>query len=212
MLKNNNVNADPANQNAIDVAMMRRCIELSAAATQYGEFPFASIICEGATIVAEATNRVARSRDVSQHAEILAVSKAQQVLGRKDLSRCTIYSNVEPCAMCSFPIRETRIGRVVFAMTSPMMGGLSKWNVLRDIEISNVMPEAFGPVPETVAGLLRRDAEQVWQKWNPVIWTIVKHRGCFGSGHERYEHKRAIPLRLGFIRRLMMQYRDRHSI
>ena len=32
---------------------------------------------------------------------------AQKALGTKDLSGCTLYTNVEPCAMCSFPIRET---------------------------------------------------------------------------------------------------------
>ena len=88
-----------------------------------------------------------------RHAEILAISEAQRVLGRSDLSDCTIYSNVEPCPMCSFPIRETRIGRVVYAISSPMMGGFSKWNVLGDNEISNVMPQVFGDAPEVAAGL-----------------------------------------------------------
>lgn len=47
--------------------------------------------------------------------------------------------------MCSFAIRETRIGRVVFSIKSPMMGGLSKWNVLRGTEASHALPEVFGP-------------------------------------------------------------------
>jgi tRNA(adenine34) deaminase len=200
------------NQTEIDKTMMRHCIQLSAAAPQSGEFPFAAIVSEGANIVAEVTNRVAQDRDVTRHAELLAISKAQQVLGTKDLSRCTIYSNVEPCVMCSFPIRETRIARVVFAIRSPLMGGYSKWNVLRDAEISNVMPEAFGPIPETIAGLLHAEAEKVWWKWNPAIWGVIRSRGCFGPPHDRCEHKPAIPLELGFLRRMMIQYRNRHSI
>ena len=64
--------------------------------------------------------------------------------------------------MCAFAARETRIGRVVFAIKSPMMGGVSKWNVLRDTELSNAMPEVFGPVPEVVAGLLQEEAERIW--------------------------------------------------
>jgi len=200
------------NQTERDAAMMRRCIQLSAAATQSGEFPFAAIVCEGANIVAEATNCVAQDCDVTRHAELLAISKAQQVLGTKDLSRCTIYSNVEPCVMCSFPIRETRIARVVFAIRSPLMGGYSKWNVLRDAELANVMPEAFGPVPETVAGLLHAEAEKVWWKWNPAIWGVIRYRGCFGTPRDRCEHKQAVPFRFGFMRRMMIQYRNRHSI
>jgi len=196
----------------VDAAMMRRCIALSAKAARGGEFPFAAIVCKGSEIIAEATNQVAKKHDVCQHAELVAISKAQRVLGRSDLSACTIYSNVEPCVMCSFPIRETRIGRVVFAIKSPMMGGYSKWNVLRDDGLSNVMPEAFGPAPEMVAGLLQREAEKVWWKWSPVIWAVIKRRGCFGEVRDAYERQPAPPLLVGFVRRLMMQYRNRHSI
>src|SRR5262249_57592501 len=187
--------AGHVDQTSIDVAMMQRCIELSKTATRKGEFPFAAVVCEGKNIVAEEINGVAQNGDVTRHAELLAVSKAQQMLGRKDLSRCTIYSNVEPCVMCAFPIRETRMARVVFALRSPMMGGFSKWNVLRDAEIANVMPEAFGPVPETIAGLMQKEAEEVWRKWNPIIWGGIKSRGCFGSPLH-FEPTHALPLPL----------------
>ena len=189
------------NQADIDAAMMRHCISLSATATKKGEFPFAAIVCDGAKIVAEATNSVAQDCDVTRHAELVAISKAQQVLGKKDLSGCAIYSNVEPCVMCSFPIRETRIARVIFAIRSPLMGGYSKWNLLRDTEISNVMPEAFGCVPETIVGLLQDEAEKVWRKWNPVIWGVIRYRGCFGAPHDRCKAKHASRLRLSFMRR-----------
>ena len=132
----------------------------------------------------EATNRVVQDGDVTQHAEILAISEAQRVLGRSDLSDCTIYSSVEPCPMCAFPIRETRIGRVVYAISSPMMGGFSKWNVLGDNEISNVMPEVFGDVPEVSAGLLYREAAAVWRKWNPMFWLGIRFRGCLAESDD----------------------------
>ena len=192
-------------QSAIDIAMMRRCIALSAVAAKQRELPFASLVCDGCEVVAEATNGVARDADVTRHVELLAVSAAQKKLGRKDLSNCTIYSNVEPCAMCAFPIRETGIGRVVFAISSPMMGGFSKWNILRDAEISAAMPEAFGPVPEVIAGLCRAEAEKVWRSWNPLAWAVIRHRGCFGRAGEadRPVHLPALPGRNGLIGRLL---------
>jgi tRNA(adenine34) deaminase len=200
---------DPSDQAAIDTAMMQRCIRLSATATAEGEYPFAAVICEGGRVVAEATNEVARNGDVTRHAELVAVSKAQQVLGRRDLSNCTLYSNVEPCVMCSFPIRETGMARVVYAIGSPIMGGFSRWNVLRDAELSKVMPEAFGPIPEVIAGLLQHEAEQVWRNWNPLIWGIIKYRGCFGSTPEDCRHMRAIPSQQGLLGRLVTLYRRR---
>jgi len=198
--------ADRTDQAAIDTAMMQRCIRLSAAATAEGEYPFAAVICKGDLVVAEATNQVARNGDVTQHAELVAVSKAQQVLGRRDLSNCTLYSNVEPCAMCSFPVRETGIARVVYAIGSPIMGGFSRWNVLRDAELSDAMPEAFGPIPEVIAGLLQREAEEVWRSWNPVIWGVIKSRGCFDAAPEEFQHMRAIPPQ-GLLRRVASLYR-----
>jgi tRNA(adenine34) deaminase len=170
---------DPDIAHDIDIAMMRRCIERSRMATLEGEFPFASVIGRGGEIVAEATNRVVRDADVTRHAELLAISAAQRSLGRGRLTGCTIYANVEPCAMCSFPIRESRIDRVVFAIASPLMGGHSKWGILTDREMSTVMPEAFAAPPAVVTGLLRTEAEKVWRNWNPLIWGIIKWRGCF---------------------------------
>src|SRR5215218_9111491 len=136
------------NPSEIDLKMMRRCVELSADAVRANELPFSCVICRDGQVIVETTNRVARDADVTRHAEIIAISQAQRILGRKDLSDCTLYSNVEPFPMCSFPIRETRIGRVVYSISSPMMGGFSKWNVLGDSEISHVMPEVFGEKPE----------------------------------------------------------------
>lgn len=122
------INGFDGNRSAIDKTMMERCIELSAKAIDQGEMPFACLICHGAEILVEATNQVSHAEDITRHAEIVAISKAQQMLGRKNLSDCTLYSTVEPCAMCAFAAREIRIGRVVFAIKSPMVGGVSKWN------------------------------------------------------------------------------------
>lgn len=164
-----------------DVAMMTRCIELARDAAKAGEFPFASVVGKDGAVVAEAANRVVRDRDVTRHAELLAIAEAQSVLGRRILSGCTLYSIVEPCPMCAFPAREAQIGRVVFALRSPLMGGMSKWNILRDAEISSAMPEAFGAVPEVVVGVLAREAEEVWKSWNPIAWHVIRRRGCFAA-------------------------------
>lgn len=193
-------------QLACDTEMMRRCIRLSAAAGKAGEFPFAALICDGDRVLIEATNQVARSGDVTRHAELVAVSAAQELLGRKNLSGHTLYSNIEPCPMCSFPVRETRISRVVYAISSPVMGGFSRWNILRDTEISSVMPEAFGPVPEVIAGLCKGEAEKVWWKSKPVAWMVIKHRGCFGDAQNptsALDQMPAIPMRGGWLRKML---------
>jgi tRNA(adenine34) deaminase len=193
---------DRSAQDAIDAAMMARCIALSKTATQEGEFPFACVIARDGEVVVETTNRVARDGDVTRHAEIVAVSIAQKALGTKDLSGCTLYTNVEPCAMCSFPIRETRISRVVYAIGSRLMGGDSKWDVLGDGELAQVMPEAFGAAPEIVRGYMRRDAEKAWRSWNPLIWGVIRYRGCFGEPPKAEPVTPAAPRRRNIFQKL----------
>jgi tRNA(adenine34) deaminase len=164
---------------SFDGKMMKRCIELSRVAASHGELPFASIICRDGQIVAEAGNRVVAEGDVTRHAELIAVSEAQRVLGKRRLKGCTIYSNVEPCVMCSMPIREAGINRVVYSICSPVMGGFSRWNVLGDHRLSRAMPIYFRRPPEIVAGLLAQEAEMVWKECRPILWRLIKLRGCF---------------------------------
>ena len=58
---------DRTTTEAIDAAMMARCIELSKTAKQVGEFPFACVIAKDGKVVVETLNRVARDGDVTRH-------------------------------------------------------------------------------------------------------------------------------------------------
>jgi tRNA(adenine34) deaminase len=176
-----------------DLQMMERCLELAQRGVDNGELPFGAVIVSRGEIIAEATNCVSSEGDVTRHAELVALSEAQKVLKRKRLQDCTLYTIVEPCPMCSFPAREARIGRVVFALSSPVMGGFSKWDVLKDDDLSRKLPEVFGPPPEIVSGLLSAQAEQVWSRWHPLAWHIMKRRGCIGPVEEPPERHAGAP-------------------
>ena len=176
-----------------DLQMMERCLEVAQLGSKQGELPFGALIVSRGRVIAAATNCVSSEGDVTRHAEVVALSEAQKVLKRKRLQDCTLYSIVEPCPMCSFPSREARIGRVVFALSSPVMGGCSKWDVLKDEDLSNKLPEVFGPPPEIVSGLLSAQAEQVWSEWNPLAWRFMKRRGCFGPTADLPERHAAAP-------------------
>jgi tRNA(adenine34) deaminase len=173
---------DAASLEAVDERMMRRAIALGAGSGRR-ELPFACVICRDEEIIAESTNTVRRDQDVTRHAEIVAMAQARRVLGRRSLADCTLYTTVEPCAMCAFAIRESRIGRVVYALRSPIMGGHSKWNILDDPELSRSMPEVFGAPPDVRPDVLARDAERGWFTWNPLVWGIIRMRGCFAVHH-----------------------------
>ena len=164
----------------LDRKMMTQCIELSRASGAAGEYPYGAVISRGGQVVAASINRVTQDGDVTRHAEVVTISAAQKALNTVSLDECTIYANAEPCVFCCYAIRESRISRVVYGLQSPHMGGVSKWNVLADDDLSSAMPEVFAPPPEIVAGFMAKEAEQALLDWNPLVATIIKGRGLFG--------------------------------
>jgi tRNA(adenine34) deaminase len=173
--------------------MMTRCIDLSKASGKAGEYPYAAVICRNGKVIAESANRVMRDRDVTRHAEVVAISKAQKQLSTISLDCCEIYVNAEPCAFCCYAIRESRIRRVIYGLSSPHMGGLSKWNVLNDFDLSSAMPEVFAPPPEILSGYMEREAEQALVAWNPLAAEVIRRHGLFVST-PRVQRKQ-LPLR-----------------
>src|SRR5262249_3967905 len=130
--------------------------------------------------------------DVTRHAEVIAISAAQNAIGRQALRRATLYSNIEPCAMCCYCIREAWISRVVYALSSPIMGGVSKWNILRDSHLSDCVP-IFAPAPEVISGVLLAEVQEAWRDWNPLVWELVKLRGVLTAPQERGDDITELP-------------------
>jgi tRNA(adenine34) deaminase len=158
---------------------MRRCFELARDAIGRGELPFGSVIAREGDELAGEANGVREARDVTRHAEVCAIVAAQKRLGRAALDGCTLYTNVEPCAFCSYAIRESRIARVVFALRSPVMGGASRWDVLHDEGLSRELPEVFAPAPAVTAGFLAEEADAVLRETAPMMWATSRARGLF---------------------------------
>ncbi|MEJ0077233.1 MAG: nucleoside deaminase [Alphaproteobacteria bacterium] len=192
-----------------DAEMMRRAIALAVRSGREGEYPYGVVIARDGEVVAESINRVAHERDVTRHAEVVAISEAQKKLGTVSLDDCTIYVSAEPCVFCCYAIRESRIGRVVYGLTSPHMGGVSKWPVLTDQDISDAMPEVFPGPPEIVAGFMAREAEEALLKASPVIARAMKTRGLFVAAQMDVGMTRSVTMRERIMRLLRRTVFDR---
>ncbi|WP_172875975.1 nucleoside deaminase [Micromonospora inositola] len=87
--------------------------------------------------------------DPTAHAEVLALRRAAERLGRWRLEGCTLVVTLEPCTMCAGAIALARISTVVFGAWEPKTGAVgSLWDVLRDRRASH-RPEVYGGVLET---------------------------------------------------------------
>jgi tRNA(adenine34) deaminase len=182
---------------AVDHAMMQRCITLAMRAVDFGEYPYAAVICRNGEVVCERFNAVTQDRDVTHHAEVVAISEAQRRLRSLSLEDCTIYINAEPCAFCCYAMRESRIGRVVYAMQAPLTGGVTRWNILADTKLSDTLPEVFAPPPEIVPGFMREEAEAAIAHRAPLAWQFIRSRNVFGG-----------PLPAEILARVSVPHRD----
>jgi tRNA(adenine34) deaminase len=168
-------------RSVIDRGMMERCIALAMRSVDLGEYPYAAVICRNGEVVCESINSVRRDHDVTHHAEIVAISEAQRRLNQVSLEDCTIYANAEPCALCCYAMRETRIGRVVYGVPAPLTGGVTRWNILADTKLSDTLPEVFAPPPEIVPGFMREQIESAIALRVPLAWEFIRSRNIFGG-------------------------------
>src|SRR5690625_3032145 len=96
---------------------MERAIELALKNVREGGDPFGAVLVKDGDIVAEGVNESHLHYDVSGHAELLAIKRAQQKLQTNDLSGYTMYASGEPCPMCLSAMYFTGITEVFYAQS-----------------------------------------------------------------------------------------------
>ncbi len=120
-----------------DERLIDRCRDLAQAASRAGNTAVGSLVAIQGRVVAEAEEVTPAGPDPFAHAELIAVKRAMKELGRRTFPEATLYTNVEPCFMCSFAIREAKIGRVVIESSTPEIGGVgSRYPILAAKDIA----------------------------------------------------------------------------
>ncbi|WP_085507444.1 nucleoside deaminase [Thalassobacillus devorans] len=79
---------------------MKRAVDLAVNNVREGGQPFGAVLVKNNQVVAEGVNELHQAYDVSGHAELLAIRRAQEELKTHDLSGFTMYASGEPCPMC----------------------------------------------------------------------------------------------------------------
>ena len=103
---------------------MEAALEEARAAGDRGEVPIGAVVVHEGSIVARAGNETRALRDITAHAEILALREAAAKRGNYRLTGLTLVVTLEPCAMCAGAISHARIGRVVFGAEDPKGGAV----------------------------------------------------------------------------------------
>jgi tRNA(adenine34) deaminase len=105
-----------------DHYFMGEALRQAVRAYEAEEVPVGAVIVRAGRIIARASNQVELLKDATAHAEMLALTQAEEVVGDWRLTDCTLYVTKEPCPMCAGAIVHVRLARVVFGASDPKSG------------------------------------------------------------------------------------------
>jgi tRNA(adenine34) deaminase len=103
---------------------MEAAIAKAQEAVVTGNYPLGSIVEKDGVVIAAAFTELHTTCDPTAHAEVLAIRRAANALGSKNLSGCVLYTTLEPCPMCTSAAIWARMDAIVFGATQ--LDGIEK--------------------------------------------------------------------------------------
>lgn len=142
---------------------LRAANEVAKKARESGNTPFGAVLVdEDGNILMEQGNAEALLKDRTAHAERVLASRASQSYGPEVLKKCTLYTTVEPCCMCTGAIYWANIGHIVFGLTESdllKLTGSDEKNPTFDISSRTIL--SHGQKDITVEGPFEEIQEEV---------------------------------------------------
>jgi tRNA(adenine34) deaminase len=140
-----------------DLDFMRIALAEADKARELEEVPIgACIVSEKGELLAAASNRTITNNDPTAHAEILALRAAAEKLGNYRLTGTTVYTTIEPCAMCAGALVNARVSRLVFGAQDERFGAVeTKFRLCDSPELNHRM--------EIESGILADECRRLMQ-------------------------------------------------
>ena len=144
-----------------DHYFMGEALRQAQRAYQAEEVPVGAVVVRDGRIIARAYNQVELLKDATAHAEMLALTQAEDAVGDWRLNDCTLYVTKEPCPMCAGAIVHVRLARVVFGASDPKSGAAgSAMNLLQFPTLNHQAKITHGVREEECRALLRSFFEE----------------------------------------------------
>lgn len=119
---------------------MKRAIDLAVQNVEEGGQPFGAVLVKDNQIFTEGVNELHKKFDVSGHAELLAIRKAQEQLQTEDLSGFTMYASGRPCEMCLTAMYFTGIRDIYYCASQKDMmdGGFVRSEIMTEKDLEKL--------------------------------------------------------------------------
>ncbi|MDA9850806.1 nucleoside deaminase [Flavobacteriaceae bacterium] len=119
------------------IHFMKKALEEAKYAFFKNEVPVGCVIVNENEIISKSSNMVELLNDSTAHAELIAITSAQNSLNNKNLDGCILYTTLEPCLMCHGAIYWSKINTIVYG-ASDEKRGFSRHNLEIDRKINIV--------------------------------------------------------------------------
>ena len=136
----------------VDVAHLRRCLELAAAARAAGNEPFGSLLVDGSGVVRHELMNTVGTGDLTGHPELALAAWASLNLSPDERAAATLYTSCESCAMCAGGQFWAGIGRLVFALSGEQLADIVPPGGGRSLRLSSREVFARGLAPVVIEG------------------------------------------------------------
>lgn len=140
-----------------DETWMWKAIYVAREAAKLSEVPVGAVIVTGdGQILAAASNRTITNNDPTAHAEILALRMAAARIGNYRLVGATVYSTIEPCAMCAGALVNARAARLVFGAHDERFGAVeTHFRVCDSLDLNHRIKITSGVLAENCRRLMQ---------------------------------------------------------
>ncbi len=135
---------------------MQAAIEEAKKGLREGGIPIGSVLVKGGKIIGKGHNRRVQKKSAILHAEMDCLENAGR-LSAKDYRKCTLYSTLSPCDMCTGTILLYKIPVVVIGENWTFKGP-ENYSKKRGVKLVNLNLK-------DCKGLMREFIEN-----NPMLW------------------------------------------
>jgi tRNA(adenine34) deaminase len=137
---------------------MRESLRAARGARDRDEVPVGTCVVVGEKLLAVAGNRTRTDCDPTAHAEIVALREAARKLGNYRLAGASVYSTIEPCAMCAGALIQARVRLLVYGAPDERAGAVESHFHICD---SNQLNHRV----EVIKGVLESECRELMQEF-----------------------------------------------
>lgn len=136
---------------------MAQALILARQAAAKGEVPVGALVIDGqGDVVGQGANATESGHTALAHAEMIALKRASEKLGRWRLQDCTLYVTLEPCPMCAGAMVQSQLGTLVFGAPDNKAGAAgSLFNITHSPLLNHRITVIGGILEQPCAQLLQ---------------------------------------------------------